>query len=33
LRSPALRETVKKTAAVLDACRRDNPKVAHHFNS
>jgi hypothetical protein len=32
LRSPALRDTVAKTAAVLDALRRDNPKVSYHFN-
>lgn len=31
LRSPALRDTVTKTAAVLDACRKNNPKVAYHF--
>jgi hypothetical protein len=32
LRSPALRDTVTKTAAALDALRRDNPTVAYHFN-
>ena len=31
LRSPALQDTVTKTAAVLDALRGDNPKVAYHF--
>lgn len=31
LRGPALRDTVTRTAAVLDALRSDNPKVAYHF--
>jgi|SRR5579859_3143257 len=31
LRSPALRETVTKAAAFLDACRRENPTIARHF--
>jgi hypothetical protein len=32
LRSPTLRETVTKVAAVLDACRKENPHVAKHFS-
>jgi hypothetical protein len=31
LRSPALRETVAKVAAIINALPTDNPQLAHHF--